>query len=167
VPAPYGSFNQENNAFNCGWLASAVDLVRFARVYDGVTPVLTKETASAAFATGTGTGTGTGGGVDGGGGAEGGGRASDGGHYYGCGWHVRVVAGGLVTWHSGSLPGTYTLLVRRPDGLTWGVMFDQRDDPSAERYGDIDGALHDAADDVDSWPAGDLGALFFGKGAAR
>jgi CubicO group peptidase (beta-lactamase class C family) len=148
VAAPYGSFNQENNAFNCGWLASAVDLVRFARVYDGVTPVLSRDSASRAFALPE---TGAGGN----------------GRYYGCGWHVRLVAGGLTTWHSGSLPGTNTLLVRRFDGLTWAVMFDQRDDPSGARYRDIDAALHDAADDVDTWPEGDLNALYFGKGIGQ
>jgi CubicO group peptidase (beta-lactamase class C family) len=153
VAAPYGSFNHENNAFNCGWLASAVDLVRFARVYDGVTPVLSGASASAAFARPEAAGTAA---VTGGNG-----------HYYGCGWHVRPAARGLLAWHSGSLPGTHTLLVRRPDGLTWAVMFDQRDDPSGERYRDIDGALHDAADDVETWPPGDLGAWYFGKGAGQ
>jgi CubicO group peptidase (beta-lactamase class C family) len=142
VAAPYGSFNQENNAFNCGWLASAVDLVRFARIFDGVTPVLSPASAARAFAT-----------------PETGTRGR--GRYYGCGWHVRPAhgspGGGLTTWHTGSLPGTYTLLVRRFDGLAWAAMFDQRDDPSGERYLDIDGALHETADDVETWPAGDLG----------
>lgn len=148
VPAPYGTFNQENNAFNGGWLASAVDLVRFARVYDGVTPVLSR--ASAAWATAV---------------PETGVRGS--GRYYGCGWHVRPAGGGLVTWHSGSLPGTHTLLVRRSDGLVWAVLFDQRDDPSGEPYRDIDAALRDTADGVGTWPDGDLGPLYFGKGAGR
>jgi CubicO group peptidase (beta-lactamase class C family) len=167
VAAPYGSFNQENNAFNCGWLASAVDLVRFARVYDGVTPVLSGASASAAFArpeAGTAAGAvARAAGADTGTAEDGGGN----GHYYGCGWHVRPAGRGLLTWHSGSLPGTHTLLVRRPDGLTWTVMFDQRDDPSGERYRDIDDALHEAADDVGTWPVGDLGALYFAKGAGQ
>ncbi len=142
VPAPYGSFNLENNAFNCGWLASAVDLVRFARIYDGATPVLTKTTAALAVAPPE--------------------TGRDGhGRYYGCGWHVRPGERGLVTWHSGSLPGTSTLLVRRAGGLTWAAMFDQRDDPSGERYREIDPALHETADDVGTWPAGDLADRYF------
>jgi CubicO group peptidase (beta-lactamase class C family) len=140
VAAPYGSFNHENNAFNCGWLASAVDLARLARVYDGVTPVLSNASVARAFAAPET-------------GVNGHGR------YYGCGWHVRQVPGGLITYHSGSLPGTHTLLVRRPDGLAWAVMFDQRDDPSGESYRAIDTVLHEAADDMDTWPSGDLGSL--------
>jgi hypothetical protein len=38
-------------------------------------------------------------------------------------------------------------------------MFDQRDDRSGERYRAIDAALHEVADDVDTWPAGDLGRV--------
>jgi CubicO group peptidase (beta-lactamase class C family) len=140
VAAPYGSFNHENNAFNCGWLASPVDLVRFARVFDGVTPVLSPASAARAFAT-----------------PETGARRH--GRYYGCGWHVRPARDGLLTWHTGSLPGTYTLLVRRADGLAWAAMFDQRDDPSGEPYRDIDGILQETADDVETWPAGDLSAV--------
>ncbi|GLY79033.1 serine hydrolase domain-containing protein [Actinoallomurus iriomotensis] len=136
VAAPYGTFNQENNAFNCGWLATPVDLVRLARVYDGVTPVLSAGSVAPALAI-----------------PETGARR---GRYYACGWHVRQTGRGLVTWHSGSLPGTHTLLVRRFDGLTWAVMFDQRDDPSGEPYRDIDTALHETADDIPGWPPGDV-----------
>jgi CubicO group peptidase (beta-lactamase class C family) len=136
VAAPYGTFNQENNAFNCGWLATAVDLVRLARVYDGVTPVLSAGTVAQALAVPE--------------------TGATRGRYYACGWHVRQTDRGLVTWHSGSLPGTHTLLVRRFDGLTWAVMFDQRDDPSGEPYRDIDTALHDTADDMPDWPSGDV-----------
>jgi CubicO group peptidase (beta-lactamase class C family) len=146
VPAPYGSLNHENNAFNCGWLASPVDLVRIARIYDGVTPVLTKATAALAFAP-----------------PETGRDAR--GRYYGCGWHVRPGTGGPVAFHPGSLPGTHTLLVRRSDGPAWAVMFDQRDDPSGERYRVIDAALREVADDVDTWPAGDLAGLRHGPPA--
>jgi CubicO group peptidase (beta-lactamase class C family) len=139
VTGPYGSFNHENNAFNGGWLASAVDLARFAAVYDGGTPVLGPQTAARAFAlpeTG----------------------AGKNGRYYGCGWHVRP---GRGAFHTGSLPGTYALLVHRGDGLTWAAMFDQRDDPSGERYPEIDADLHGVADDVERWPAGDLTGEYF------
>jgi CubicO group peptidase (beta-lactamase class C family) len=134
VPGPYGTFNHENNAFNCGWLASAVDLARFARVYDGTTPVLSRSSISRALAR----------------------TAGGSGPYYGCGWHVRPIAWGHDTWHSGSLPGTYALLVRRFDGVTLAVLFDQRDDPSGERYTEIDQELQETADAVGTWPPGAL-----------
>jgi CubicO group peptidase (beta-lactamase class C family) len=142
VAGPYGSFNHENNAFNGGWLASVVDLTRFATIYDGATTVLAEDSVSRAFAP-----------------PETGVRAD--GSYYGCGWHVRPVTEGRDTWHNGSLPGTYTLLVRRFDGLTWAVMFDQRDDPSGESYADIGPDLHEAAEAVDTWPSGDLSGEYF------
>ncbi len=142
VDAPYGSFNYENHAFNGGWLASAVDLTRFATIYDGKTSVLNTASVSRAFAQ-----------------PETGINAD--GWYYGCGWMVRPVTGGTNTWHDGSLPGTSTLLVRRYDGLSWAVMFDQRDDASGKSYGDIDPALHTAADAVTAWPTGDLSGSYF------
>ncbi|MCW2940137.1 MAG: hypothetical protein JWN00_3122 [Actinomycetia bacterium] len=86
------------------------------------------------------------------------------GSWYGCGWQVRNVTGGRNTWHTGSLPGTSTLLVRRFDGLTWSVLFDQRDDaanPNGTHYGDIDQLLHKAANSVRTWPGGDLSAKYY------
>ena len=40
VPYPYGGFNMPNQDANGGWLASAVDLVKFAIVFDAAGPVL-------------------------------------------------------------------------------------------------------------------------------
>ncbi|MCC5576556.1 beta-lactamase family protein [Microtetraspora sp. AC03309] len=137
VPAPYGSFSLENMAAHGGWLGSAVDLVRFAGIFDAASSVLTSTSISRAFAqpeTGV----------------------NDGGWWYGCGWSVRNVTGGRNTWHTGSLPGTSTILVRRYDGLTWAALFNQRDDASGLSYSDIDSALHKAANAVTTWPTGDL-----------
>jgi CubicO group peptidase (beta-lactamase class C family) len=142
VPGPYGAFNLENMDAHGGWLASAVDLTRFAKIYDATTSVLNGTSVARAFAqpeTGI----------------------QSGGWYYGCGWQVRPVTGGRNTWHTGSLPGTSTLLVRRFDGLTWAALFDQRDDPSGLSYGDIDPLLHKAADAVTTWPTGDLSSRYF------
>ncbi|MEV3919702.1 serine hydrolase domain-containing protein [Actinomadura coerulea] len=141
VPFPYGAFNLENMDAHGGWLATAMDLTRFAGIYDGGS-VLTSTSISRAFAkpeTGI---------------------NSDG-WYYGCGWQVRPVTGGRNTWHNGSLAGTYTLMVRRYDGLSWAVLFDQRQEGSAANYGDIDAALHKAANAVKTWPTGDLTSTYF------
>jgi hypothetical protein len=59
-------------------------------------------------------------------------------------------------WHNGSLPGTFTLLVRRYDGLAWAILFNQRSSDPKLPDGEIDGALHQAADSVAEWPEHDL-----------
>ncbi|WP_405140776.1 beta-lactamase family protein [Sphaerisporangium sp. NBC_01403] len=136
VPAAYGSFNIENMAAHGGWLSSAVDLAKFTTISDAA-GVLTSASITKMFA-----------------------KPSIGvnseGWYYGMGWMVRPVTGGLNTWHNGSLPGTSTLMVRRFDGLSWVVLFDQREDPSGLNYGDIDGLLHKAANAVKTWPTTNL-----------
>ncbi|WP_037971631.1 serine hydrolase domain-containing protein [Streptosporangium amethystogenes] len=136
VPAPYGSFNIENMAAHGGWLSSAVDLAKFSTIFDGAGP-LTAASITRTFA-----------------------KPSIGinadGWYYGLGWNVRPVTGGMNTWHTGSLPGTSTLMVRRYDGLSWVVLFDQRDDPSGLGYGDIDSLMHKAANAVTTWPTTNL-----------
>lgn len=127
-----------------GWLASAVDLVRFASTFDNpeISPVLDQTSVDAMFGL-----------------PENISQAdyNPGDAYYGNGWQVRDYGGGLRnTWHNGSLDGTSTLLVRRRDGLNWCVLFNQRDDASGLSYGDIDGLLHVAADAVSAWPDHDL-----------
>ncbi|MBO2464528.1 serine hydrolase domain-containing protein [Actinomadura violacea] len=144
VPTPYGGFNLENMDSHGGWLATAMDLTRFAGIYDGGTSVLNATSVKRAFTK-----------------PETGINAN--GWYYGCGWMVRPVTGGtgMNTWHDGSLAGTSTLLVRRNDGLAWAVLFDQRQEGGAPSYGDIDPALHKAANAVKTWPTGDLTSKYF------
>ena len=142
VPSAYGSFNLENMDSHGGWLASAIDLVRFASAFDdaNIGQILSGSSIKTIFA------------------MPPTGMQPDG-SYYGCGWEVRPVNGGRNTWHNGSLPGTSTLMVRRFDGLSWAVLFNQREDksdPNGTTYGDIDGLLHQAADAVTTWPTHDL-----------
>ena len=59
-------------------------------------------------------------------------------------------------WHAGLLPGTYTLLVRRHDGLSWVVLFNECSLSNYMEYGEIDLALHQAAAGVTRWPGHDL-----------
>jgi CubicO group peptidase (beta-lactamase class C family) len=149
VPYPYGGFNCENMAAHGNWLASAVDLVRFATAFDqpGQSPILSAASIDQTFALpplGM----------------------QSGGWYYGLGWYVRPGNGGRRnTWHFGSLPGTTTLLVRRFDGLNWAAVFNQRDDPNDPRsttYLDIDASLHTAANAVLRWPTHDLFGTYLG-----
>ena len=147
---PYTGFCLEAMDSHGAWLASAVDLVRFAAALDDparttwLPPAarsLIYEPPAAPVS-----------------------RRPNGSLkpvYYACGWDVRPVGqdGRANYWHAGSLPGTSTLLVRRHDGLAWAVLFNQRSTDPKLPDGAIDGALHEAADAVAEWPEGDL----FGK----
>jgi len=145
VPSPYGAWNIENMDAHGGWLASAVDLLRFAVSFHDPeeSPILNQSSLETMFALPK--------------------------HikpeayvpgdaYYGCGWSVRDWGQAQRNiWHAGGLPGTHTLLVKRwQDELSWCVLFNQRDDPSGLAYGAIDGLLHKAANAVKQWPEHDL-----------
>jgi CubicO group peptidase (beta-lactamase class C family) len=131
VPWPYGGFCLEAMDAHGGWLASAVDLVRFASSIDKVLDAKRRDIMVARPA----------------------GLKAEA-AYYGCGWMVRPVGreGKRNLWHAGSLPGTSTLLVRRHDGLVWAALFNDR----SRGEGKIDPALHRAADAVSEWPTEDL-----------
>src|ERR1051326_2116374 len=146
VPWTYGGFCLESMDAHGGWIASAVDLARFAAALHDAqhSPLLKPETIQTMHMPP----------------APPVSRNDDGSlkdHFYGCGWLVRPVGGeGKANyWHTGSLPGTYTLLVRRHDGVSWAILFNQRSDgklPDSE----IDPALHGAANAVNDWPKYDL-----------
>jgi N-acyl-D-amino-acid deacylase len=147
VAFPDGGFCLETMDAHGGWIASAVDLARFAaalheprvgglispataeRMYAPPPPPVSREENGALKPA-----------------------------YYGCGWMVRPVGkeGRANYWHSGSLPGTATLLVRRWDGLSWAVLFNQRSEDSKLPDGDIDPAMHRAAAEVKTWPEHNL-----------
>ncbi|MFB4314904.1 serine hydrolase domain-containing protein [Actinomadura sp. 21ATH] len=142
VPGPYGTFNLENMDAHGGWLGTAVDMVRFAGLFDAAGTVLNSTSLSRAFAE-----------------PETGVNAN--GWYYGCGWQVRPVTGGRNTWHTGSLSGTYTVLIRRSDGISFAALFNQRDDASGKSYAEIDSLLNKAANAVTTWPTTDLYSQYF------
>ena len=147
TPWPYGGFHLEAMDAHGGWLASAVDLARFAAALDNPShcPWLRPETIRTMYAPP----------------APPVARNAAGSlenNWYASGWNVRPVKGeGKANyWHSGSLPGTATLLVRRWDGLGWAVLFNQRSENSDRPDSAIDAALHRAADAVTHWPRQDL-----------
>ncbi len=136
VPWPYGGFHLEAMDAHGGWIASASDLIRFVagienseelglfskedeqRLYQPPAPPVARKDGKLMAA------------------------------YYGGGWMVRP--GGPNNpkpnlWHGGSLPGTSTLLVRRRDGLSWAVLFNQRSRDRDLPDGAIDPAMHRAA----------------------
>jgi WD40 repeat protein/CubicO group peptidase (beta-lactamase class C family) len=53
----------------------------------------------------------------------------------------------------GSLPGTFTMALKRGDGVSIVVLFNQRTDPSGLDYFPIEAAMNRAADEVKRWPA--------------
>ena len=144
VPLVYGAENFEAYEAHGGWIGSAVDLVRFAAAFDNrQSPKLLKAgTVEAMWSRPAGAA-----GQD----AEGEPKAA----YYACGWNVRPVGadGQVNTWHTGSIAGTSTLLVRRHDGLNWAVLFNTDSDSQGKAMsGLIDPLVHQAADAVQKWP---------------
>jgi len=138
---PYGGFNLEAMDAHGGWVAAATDLIRFATALDprASHPLLKPETLRLLAQPPPPPVS----------------RQEDGSladHYYACGWMIRPVRGAQLNyWHAGSLPGTNTLLVRRWDGLSWAVLFNQRSENNQGSDLAIDAALHRAADAVTVW----------------
>lgn len=152
VWAPYGGWNLENMDAHGGWLASAVDMVRFAASFDNpaTSPILNSASIATMFGLPQNITPGS---------------YTPGDWYYGCGWAVRDWgSGNRNTWHDGSLDGTYTLMVRRGyDQTNWCVLFNQRDDASGLAYDAIDDGLHAAANAVTTWPTHNLFAGYLAK----
>ena len=140
VAVPYGAWCLEAMDAHGGWIASAIDLVRFAAAFDDPAKckVLNEASIATMFAR----------------------PASETGErYYACGWSVvdRGNKGKPNHWHTGGLDGTSTLLVRRGDGLNWAVLFNAGRDEKGEFFcNKIDPLVHRAADEVQEWPDGDL-----------
>lgn len=143
VPVQYGRFHLEAADAHGGWLASAVDLVRFATAFDkpDACPVLSAAGIRTMFARPSGTL-----------GRDKAGKPKP--AFYACGWMVRPIGRkGLNTWHAGGIPGTATLLVRRHDGFAWAVLFNTR---GKNTIGKIDPLVHHAVNAVKVWPDKDL-----------
>jgi CubicO group peptidase (beta-lactamase class C family) len=148
VPEPYGAWNLEAMDAHGGWIASAVDLVRFASAFHDFdhSPLLNRASIDVMTAIPEGRA----------------GHDEDGSvkvPYYGCGWSVRAAGGegGVNIWHQGALDGTSTLLVRRYDGLSWAVLFNRRLGTDAKNLASlIDSRIHEAAAAVAEWPEVDL-----------
>jgi len=148
VPAPYGASYLEAMDSHGGWVASAVDLVRFAGEFDrpercrllgakGIRTMFARPAGPARY--------------------DAGGKPRS--LYYACGWNVRPVGseGKVTAWHNGALGGTSSLLLRRHDGMDWAVLFntDSGSDGILLCY-TIDTLLHQAVDTVKVWPKEDL-----------
>jgi N-acyl-D-amino-acid deacylase len=149
VPLPYGVECLETMDANGGWIASAVDLVRFAAALEDPKrcPILNEKSLLSMLGPPPGPL-----GYDS--------RGKPKAVYYACGWNVRPVAGqpGRYTkFHDGLLAGSSTLLVCRADGISWAALFNSDADPQGRRFAAlIDPLLHKPADETRAWPDIDL-----------
>lgn len=148
VPLCDGAENIEGYEAHGGWIASAVELARFASAFDKPDHCrLLKASAIAEMRARP---------------AGAAGYTSDGkpkDAYYGCGWNIRPIGdtGKTNDWHAGFIAGSEALLVRRWDGLNWAVVFNTALAPDGKRRlsGLIDPLVHQAADKVKHWPTSD------------
>lgn len=147
VPSPYGAWALEAMDSHGGWIASVIDLARFATAFDDPEncPILSPASIELMY-----------------------GRPDEKSDqqaagqfkpvYYSLGWSNRVVAEGKVNhWHTGSLPGTATILIRRHDGKNFVALMNSRVSPTSSHLGrEIDQLLHSAAAEIRHWPQCDL-----------
>jgi N-acyl-D-amino-acid deacylase len=144
VPLPYGAWSLEAMDSNGGWLASAIDLARFACAFDNpaACPILQAKTIATMFAR-----------------PQGKAGIEEQGNYPGCGWFVWP--GGhhahkAATSSNGMLVGTSTYLMRRHDGINWAVLFNSGVSPDGKplmiRFRDASSAVFDR---ITGWPGQD------------
>ncbi len=143
VPSPYGAWYLEAMDAHGGWIASATDLARFASAFDDPEhcPILSRETIELMHERPPGLA-----------GHDESGEEKP--VYYSLGWRNRIHPGGKVNhWHTGSLPGTATILIRRHDGMNFVALLNARVSPTTKPLGgEIDLLLHQMADAVADWP---------------
>jgi N-acyl-D-amino-acid deacylase len=142
VPWPYGGFHLEAMDAHGGWIGSAADLLRvLAALEPSAQPPLLTDASRAALSA----------------------RPAppvsvDTDTYYALGFSVRPQPQGANLWHTGSLPGTSTILVRAASGLSWVALFNARPaagpTPGFQRA--LDETLWNAVESVDQWPDHDL-----------
>lgn len=149
VPWQYGAWHLEAMDSHGGWIASATDLAKFAAAFDDPQhcKLLSAESIKLMYERPPGLA-----------GHKEDGTPED--KFYSLGWINRVVDGGKLNhWHTGSLNGTATILIRRHDGKNFVALLNSRVSPSSGHLGrDIDSLLHKAANDVTEWPDSALGS---------
>ena len=146
VPWAYGGWHLEAMDSHGGWIASAVDLARFASAFTDPDdcPILSRRSIEAMHARPPGLA-----------GHEEDGKPRE--PFYSLGWINRTLASGKINhWHTGSLSGTATILIRRHDGRNFVALLNTRTSPNSTHLGRaVDSLLHKAANQVTDWPADD------------
>jgi N-acyl-D-amino-acid deacylase len=149
VPQPYGGYCIEAMDAHGGWIASSVDLARFATALDPASTYrpLSARARSLMFRRPPGVG-----------GYEPNGQAKD--MYYAYGLNVRPQIEGVSgnAWHTGVLPGCSSGLLRRWDGVNVAILINKRDDTGPPNLAALylDDHAHRLVDQVGTWPRGNL-----------
>ncbi|MDB5386890.1 MAG: N-acyl-D-glutamate deacylase [Planctomycetaceae bacterium] len=142
VPWQYGGWHLEAMDSHGGWLASAIDLARFGAAFDdpGHCPILSAASIELMHARPPGLA-----------GHDAAGKPKE--VFYSLGWSNRVQNEKTAHWHTGSLSGTATILIRRPDGRNLTVLLNTRVSPTSEHLSrDIDGLVQKTASSITEWP---------------
>lgn len=141
VPQPYGSMNLQAAAASGGWIASAVDLVRFVLGVDGQPSppdVLQLETIRLMTA-----------------------RSDlpdwqDTDYYYALGWEISTDGTRDIWSHDGAMPGTRSLLAVTSDGYAVALVFNSAPKRGGEFMQEVVDAIRQTVDKHSEWPADDL-----------
>ena len=133
IPSAYGGWYLEAMDAHGGWIASAEDLAKFASAFDNpdACPILSGKSIALMHQRPPGLA-----------GADASGKPKD--VYYSLGWSNRVLPGGKMNhWHSGSLPGTTSIMIRRHDGKSFVGILNSRISPTGKSLGlELDRLLH-------------------------
>ena len=133
VPRPYGGFNVEALDAAGGWVGSAEDLCkilcavdRFATVPDMLLPATIDTMISPSFVN----------------------------EYYALGWNVSPFHDNY--WHTGSLPGTTTEIVRANNQLNWAILLNTRPSNTTNLVVDVDQLVWNVLPTLDFIPSWNL-----------
>jgi CubicO group peptidase (beta-lactamase class C family) len=140
VPSPYGAYDMRTLDSHGGWIASAIDLVRFVNGVDGrgrpaflrqstIRQMVARPAAPIAES----------------------GAAT----FYAMGWQVRPIgAADANWWHGGSLPGTTTFMAHLAEGgMSWAAVMNGRPRDSRTIGNELDTTMWKAFREIATWPA--------------
>ena len=140
VPEHYGGFHLETMDAHGGWVASAIDLVRFAVSVDGNRPPRTLHPGTVNQMVERPDLS----------------RWEGSAHYYAMGWEIRPAGSDANWWHFGNLPGSTALLIRTHHGFTWAALFNSRPEDAGAFILEADQLMWEGVNSVHSWPDQDL-----------
>ena len=139
VPLNYGGFYLEAGDASGAWVSSTVDLLRFLGGVDGRADrpdILSAGTITAMTSSGPD-------------------QCAGGACFYAFGWWVRPMQGDANWWHTGTLPGSTSILVRTYNNFAWVGLFNTRS-LTANLEAEVDAALSKAFAGVTAFPTQDL-----------